>query len=294
MSKFIVVLIAGQDAALPYDFINDIYARSGGVGDWDWLDEDRAAEFAVRKPPDDLEQSRSEAHALGCDLAVVPAENRQKRALIADMDSTIIEQESLDELANLAGLGARVAAITERAMNGEISFDEALRARVALLRGQPVSILTKVWRERISITKGAAPLLRTMAAQGAKSALISGGFTDFTARVAKKLEFDRHYANELLISDDQNLTGTVREPILGPDAKFNLFTTFLSEEQVSAKDALVVGDGANDIPMLKAAGMGVAFHAKPVVNAQIDLQIRHADLTALLYLQGYRLADAVD
>ncbi|MCY4196025.1 MAG: phosphoserine phosphatase SerB [Rhodobacteraceae bacterium] len=294
MSKFIVVLIAGQDAVLPHDFINDMYTRSDGVGNWDWLDEDRAAEFATWKPPDGMEQSRSEAHAIGCDLAVVPAENRQKRVLIADMDSTIIEQESIDELADLAGFGAHVATITERAMNGEISFDEALRARVALLRGQPVSILTKVWRERISITKGAAPLLKTMAARGTKSALISGGFTDFTARVAKKLEFDRHYANELLVSDDQNLTGTVREPILGPDAKFNLFRTFLSEEEVAAKDALVVGDGANDIPMLKAAGMGVAFRAKPVVNAQIDLQIRHADLTALLYLQGHRLADAVD
>ena len=209
--------------------------------------------------------------------------------LVADMDSTIIRQECIDELAAEAGCGERVAAITAKAMNGEIDFADALRERVATLAGLPESIFESVWR-RIEFMPGAAELLRTMRANGACTVLISGGFTEFTKRVSEAVGFDEHYANELVVNDGE-LLGAVREPVLGRDAKPSKLREVLSRTGIKASEVMAVGDGANDVPMLRMAGCGVAFRSKPSVAAQCPVRVDHCDLTALLYLQGIRKAD---
>lgn len=221
------------------------------------------------------------------DINVVPAANRRKKLLIADMDSTIIACECLDELADIAGLKAKISAITERAMKGEIEFAGALRQRVGLLKGLPLEALECVWRERVRLNPGARELVATMKANGARTLLVSGGFTFFTARVAEAVGFDEHQSN-VLIDDGKALTGEVREPILGREAKLQALERALRQYGLEADDALAVGDGANDLSMIRRAGLGVAYHAKPVVAAAAGASIVHSDLTALLYLQGYR------
>ncbi|MCP5432799.1 MAG: phosphoserine phosphatase SerB [Alphaproteobacteria bacterium] len=221
------------------------------------------------------------------DLVAQPLAHRRKRLLVADMDSTIINVECIDELADLAGIKAEIAAITERAMRGELAFEPALRERVARLAGQPEGIVAKVLAERVRLNPGARTLVRTMAAKGAVTALVSGGFTAFTRVVAERAGFAVHRANELLVEDGR-LAGRVREPILGRDAKLATLKALASEHAIPLTETLAVGDGANDLAMIEAAGLGIAYRAKPVVAAAADGELRHADLAALLFVQGYR------
>ena len=226
------------------------------------------------------------------DAVVVPAAGRRKKLLVADMESTMIENEMLDELADFLGLRKKIAGITARAMNGEIDFAGALNERVALLKGLDVAKLDEAAR-RIRYVPGGATLVATMKKHGGHCALVSGGFTHFTAMAYKALAFDSHAANGLQ-HDGRTLSGTVDLPILGKEAKLATLQRLAAEHGLSPADAVAVGDGANDLPMLKAAGLGVAFHAKPVVAAEVPARIDHGDLTALLYLQGYRRADFVE
>ncbi|MFZ5671904.1 MAG: phosphoserine phosphatase SerB [Pseudomonadota bacterium] len=223
---------------------------------------------------------------LPIDIALVPAQNRRKRLLIADMDSTMIGQECIDELGALADVGERIKEITARAMRGELDFEAALKARLQLMKGLPEEAIAKVLEERITFTPGGRTLIATMKAHGAYAALVSGGFVQFTSYVAQKLCFDEDRANELLIAEGR-LTGGVREPILGQDAKVRALDEITARLGITVADAVAVGDGANDIPMLRKAGLGVALHAKPKVQEQVSVRINHGDLTALLYLQGY-------
>ncbi|MBX3532063.1 MAG: phosphoserine phosphatase SerB [Rhizobiaceae bacterium] len=224
------------------------------------------------------------------DLVVQPAAGRRKKLLIADMDSTMIDQECIDELADEVGLKASVAAITARSMNGEIAFEPALRARVALLKGLDEAVIEKLVATRITLASGSRQLVSTMRAHGAWTALVSGGFTAFTARIAAKLGFDEHRANILHV-DAGRLTGTVAEPILGRVAKAVALREICRRRGIGLDAAIAVGDGANDLDMLALAGSGVALHAKPTVAAQARMRIDHGDLTALLYLQGYRKSE---
>ncbi|MBK5933489.1 phosphoserine phosphatase [Rhodovulum imhoffii] len=251
-----------------------------------WLAQGVAAEFPVATLPDNFWQVWEEMQALSIDLAAQPAKGRRKRLLIADMDSTMIGQECIDELADEAGVGPRVAEITARAMNGELGFEGALRERVRLLKGLPVSVIDKVLSERITYTPGGATLIATMKAHGGYALLVSGGFTHFAAQVAEDLGFDEYRANTLL-TEDGVLTGKVSEPILGLDAKVATLREVAARLGLTPAEAIAVGDGANDLGMLNLAGTGVALHAKPTVAAQSDLRINHGDLSALLYLQGY-------
>ena len=263
-----------------------------GGGDAVWLAPDEAAEFAVPVMPENRWQVWGDVQALGVDLVVQRAEGRRKAMLLADMDSTLIQQECVDELAAEAGVGAHVAAITARAMNGELEFESALRERVGLLKGLPVGVIAKVLAERITLRPGGKVLVATMKANGAYAALVSGGFTDFTASVAAQLGFDEHRANTLL-AEGGVLTGQVGQPILGRDAKVAALREITARLGLTAADVLAVGDGANDLGMLGLAGTGVALHAKPAVAAQCDVRINHGDLSALLYVQGYAREDFV-
>ena len=224
------------------------------------------------------------------DFAVQPVENRKKRLLIADMDSTIINVECLDELADFAGVKAQVSEITERAMRGELAFEGALRERVGMLKGLSVDALQACYDDRVKLNPGARTLVRTMAEQGARCALVSGGFTFFTSRVALAAGFHLNRANTLNEADGQ-LTGTVGDPILGKEAKLAALQEETSALGLTPADALAVGDGANDLAMIEAAGLGVAYRAKPIVAAQAHAKVDHADLTALLYFQGYTAAE---
>lgn len=227
------------------------------------------------------------------DWAITDSENRRKRLLISDMDSTIIGQECLDELADFAGLKAEVSAITEQAMRGELDFEAALRGRVSMLKGLPLTALSMCYSARISLNPGARKLTATMKANGARCVLVSGGFTFFTERVAAAAGFDADRANTLL-DNGVALSGGVAEPILGRAAKLNAL-----EEEVAALggapvDAIAMGDGANDLDMLRAAGLGIAYKAKPIVAAETSARIDHTDLTAALFFQGYREDEIVN
>ena len=264
--------------------VGDLARRWGGAPRW--LNPGVAAEFRCTDLPDDWPATWETLQKQGIDLALVPDHDRRKRLLIADMDSTMIGQECIDELADLAGFGPQVAEVTARAMNGELAFEPALRARVALFAGADAGLIARTWAERIRFTPGGATLVATMQAHGARAALVSGGFTAFTGRVAAALGFDEHRANTLQ-TDGARLTGTVADPILGREAKVAALQEIAHKMGIAPAQALAVGDGANDLGMLHLAGMGVALHAKPSVQAQVDLRVNHGDLTALLYLQGY-------
>ena len=263
-----------------------------GGGDARWLEPGVAAEFAVAEMPANRWAVWESLQALRVDLVVQPAEGRKKRLLIADMDSTMIEQECIDELADEAGVGVHVAGITARAMNGELEFEDALRERVGLLAGLPEAVIARVIRDRITLTPGGRALVATMRANGAYAALVSGGFMAFTAQIAAILGFDENRANLLLIEDGK-LTGHVAEPILGRAAKVLALQEISARLGITVQEAIAVGDGANDLGMLGLAGAGVALHAKPVVAAECDIRINHGDLTALLFLQGYGRDDFV-
>lgn len=256
-------------------------ARAAGGGEAHRLGRAAADIFLESLP--DLAHLRA-AHP-GIDLNVLPAAGRRKRLLIADMDSTIIGVECIDELADYAGVKAEVAAITERAMAGELDFEGALRERLGLMTGLPEAVLERVVAERIRLNPGARTLVRTMAAHGAHTMLVSGGFSFFTARVAEAAGFAEHRANRLIFKEGR-LAG-VAEPILGRAAKLAALEEACARLGIAPAAALAVGDGANDRAMLEAAGLGVAYRAKPALEAVADAVIRHADLSALLHLQGY-------
>jgi len=260
-----------------------------------WLADGIACDIALRDDSD-IAAARDTILAViagaPVDLAVQETETRRKKLLIADMDSTMIGQECIDELAAEVGLKDKVAAITARAMNGEIAFEPALRERVALLKGLPVSVVDEVIEKRITLTPGGRELIATMKAKGYYTALVSGGFTVFTSRIAETLGFDENRAN-VLLAEDGRLTGKVAEPILGKQAKVDALTEISKRLGISPEEAMAVGDGANDLGMLHLSGAGVALHAKPAVAAEAKIRIDHGDLTALLYLQGYRKSDFV-
>ena len=281
----ITLLAAPTRADLSPALVEGLRARWNG-GHSIWLAEGVAAEFPVADTPANFWDEWQGLQEQGFDMAVQPTVDRRKAILLADMDSTMIEQECIDELADFAGVGARVADITARAMNGELNFHEALTERVALLAGLAETTITQVLDSRITLAPGGRELVATMRAQGAYTALVSGGFLDFTGPVAKALGFDEHRANTLL-ADGGVLTGHVGLPILGREAKVQALHEISAARGLTPADALAVGDGANDLGMLQLAGAGVALHAKPAVAAQVDLRINHGDLTALLYLQGY-------
>ena len=263
-----------------------------GGGDVIWLAADEAAEFVLAEVPANADEVWQVCQDQSVDLIIQPAVNRRKKMLIADMDSTMIQQECIDELADEAGVGARVADITARAMNGELNFEAAIDERVGLLANLPESIIDHVLKTRITYMPGGAELLKTMRAGGAYAALVSGGFTAFTARVAEDLGFQENRANTLEVADGK-LTGKVVRPILGQDAKLEALNEITARLGITPDDAIAVGDGMNDLLMLENAGAGVALHGKPALQDKVSIRVNHGDLTALLYIQGYAKSDFV-
>lgn len=261
----------------------------------EWLFDEVAADIRFSSTEDlrtISDRLRAALSDLPVDVVVQSQDDRRKKLLLADMDSTMIGQECIDELADFAGLKAHVAAITERAMRGEIEFEPALRERVALLKDLPVTVVDEVLKSRITLTPGAVELIRTMRANGAYTCLVSGGFTLFTRRVAELIGFQENRANELL-AENGKLTGKVAEPILGREAKLATLVDLRESFDLDNVDTMVVGDGANDLAMIEQAGAGVAYHAKPAVAAAAGMRIDHGDLTALLYIQGYKRSEFV-
>ena len=284
----LISLIAAP-GRLPPETAETVRSAFGG-GAMRWLAPREAAEFAVPARPDTLAHVRAEMGLMGVDVNALDEEGRAKRLLLADMDSTMIEQECIDELADVAGAGAQVAEITARAMNGEIGFEGALEERLALLEGLPEAAIAEVIAERITFAPGGATLIATMKAHGARAFLVSGGFTAFTGHVAEVLGFDDHRANVLEAADGR-LLGRARRPYLGREAKVETLLSEADAMGIGPRDVLAVGDGANDLGMIGRAGMGVALHAKPAVRDAAPLAVDHGDLTALLFLQGYARED---
>ena len=287
---FTVTSIAKPGTLVPA--LAEALRNAWGGKDLVWLSPDEAAEFDVAAIPGNADTVWSDLQDQGVDLVVQATADRRKKMLLADMDSTMIQQECIDELAEVAGVGAMVKDITARAMNGELDFEGALIERVGLLKDLPASVIEEVLASRITLMPGGPVLLATMKAQGAYAALVSGGFTAFTSRVASTLGFDENRANTLIEANGK-LTGDVGRPILGREAKVQALEEITTKLGIQEDDVLAVGDGANDLGMLQRAGSGVALHAKPSVQAQAKLRINHGDLTALLYLQGYGKQDFV-
>jgi phosphoserine phosphatase len=260
-----------------------------------WLAEGIACDLALPGTIGPAEAEAALRTALAgqpIDIAVQDGATRRKKLLLADMDSTMIDQECIDELADEIGLKAHVAEITRRSMNGEIPFEIALRERVALLKGLETTVVDRIVEKRLTLASGGRTLIATMRANGAWTALVSGGFDLFTSRIGAKLGFDEHRAN-VLVEGEGRLLGLVVEPILGREAKAEALRDISARLGITPQEAIAVGDGANDLDMIRLAGTGVALHAKPVVAAEARIRIDHGDLTALLYLQGYRQGEFV-
>lgn len=287
----VLCLIANPaEPALDYKKIARVHAQTGG--EINWLAQTIACEIVAPVSTDPAGEARELLAGLPVDVVLVPAENRRKKILVADMDSTMINQECIDELADAVGIKAEVAAITERAMNGELDFEQALRTRVALLKGLDRERIEEVRRLQITLANGGRALVHTMRAHGAFCSLVSGGFTFFADYFARRISFDEAIANVLEFDGDK-LTGTVASPIVDKMTKLTRLKELAAERNLGLEHTLAVGDGANDLDMIRAAGFGVALHAKPVVAAQAPIRIDHGDLTALLYLQGYNEEDFV-
>ncbi|AXK83616.1 phosphoserine phosphatase SerB [Pseudolabrys taiwanensis] len=292
----VATLIAGRAGTLPAAALETARDALPTAAAPVWLADATAADipFSAEAGADQRALAeRLRALLAGIDVVVQPAANRKKKLFLADMDSTMIGQECIDELADYAGMKAYVAGITERAMRGEIAFEPALRERVALLKDIPLSVIDEVIKERITLTPGARALVMTMRANGAYTCLVSGGFTLFTSRVAAMIGFDETRANTLEVAGEK-LAGTVVEPIFGRDSKRAALLELRGARSLAKDDTLVTGDGANDLDMIVEAGLGVAYHAKPKVAEAAAARIDHADLTALLYMQGYRQDEFVE
>ena len=281
----VISLIAPRGRLDPA-LVSSLQGAFGTTGDAAWLAPDEAAEFPVAVRPGNLEEARGEIANQAVDLNFIDDGDRRKSLLIADMDMTMIGQECIDELAAEAGVGEEVAGITARAMNGELDFAEAVAERVGLMKGLSVRAIEHVLETRITLASGGRTLVQTMKAHGARTALVSGGFVQFAARVSELLGFDDVHANALLVENGR-LTGDVKRPVLGQDAKVEVLTRLSPD----ASRAIAIGDGANDLGMITRAGMGVAMHAKPVVANAAPLRIDHSDLTACLFLQGYSIEE---
>jgi phosphoserine phosphatase len=290
MSLVATLICNPADPALDSTVVDGARAVLPSPGPAQWLFDEVAVDIPFTGSEDVQAVARRLREARGdlpIDIVVQPRAARRKKLFLADMDSTMIGQECIDELADFAGLKAHVAGITERAMRGEIEFEPALRERVALLKGLPASVVDEVLKNRITATPGGRELVATMRAHGAYTCLISGGFTLFANAVAALIGFQESRANELLVRDGK-LTGEVADPVLGRAAKLATLTELRESFDLDNIDTLVVGDGANDLGMIEQAGLGIAYHAKPAVAAAAAARIDHGDLTALLYAQGYR------
>ncbi|WP_108396530.1 phosphoserine phosphatase SerB [Devosia submarina] len=281
----VLCLIANPfDSELDPDLAAAVLKQTGG--ELNWLNHAIACEIIEPKSTDALALAREIIGARRVDAALVPSEGRRKQILVADMDSTMIEQECIDELAAALGIKDQVAEITDRAMRGELDFGQALDTRVALLKGLERKVIEEVRREQITLMPGGRALVQTMKAYGAYTSLVSGGFTFFADYFAKRIGFDEAVAN-VLEFDGERLTGTVQKPIVDKNTKRDRLMALAAERQIPLSQTMAVGDGANDLDMIRIAGFGVAMHAKPAVGAEASIRIDHGDLTALLYLQGF-------
>ncbi|WP_296740732.1 phosphoserine phosphatase SerB [Mesorhizobium sp.] len=291
----IATLVSRPEDRAVSALLANMASRAVGASAVHWLADDIACDLVLPETAGIDEMTAGLRSALASepvDIIVQPAEGRKKKILLADMDSTMIDQECIDELADEIGVKEHVAAITARSMNGEIAFEPALRERVALLRGLDTTVVDRIIANRLTLAAGGRALVRTMRANGAWTALVSGGFDVFTSRIAEMLGFQENRANRL-IEEDGRFAGKVAEPILGRAAKAEALLDIAARLGLTTGDAIAVGDGANDLDMIRLAGTGVALHAKPAVAAEAKVRIDHGDLTALLYLQGYRLEDFV-
>jgi phosphoserine phosphatase len=291
MSSVLVLLANPSDTALDRKLVEAIQHETGG--EINWLHQRIACEIHNPKAGDAVQTARQVIGGKPVDAGLVPSENRRKKLLVADMDSTMIEQECIDELADAVGIKDQVAEITRRAMNGELDFERALRTRVGLIKGLERRVIEEIRRERITLAPGGRALIHTMKAFGAYTSLVSGGFTFFADYFAKRIGFDEAVANVLEFDGGERLTGTVALPIVDKTTKLNRLQALAAERSIPMEQTMAVGDGANDLDMIKASGLGVAVHAKAHVAAEADVRIDFADLTALLYLQGFEEEDIV-
>ena len=294
-----VATLISRDRALDNTALKHARAVLPAPGEPEWLDPGVAADIVFNAGSENdncslVDRVRDALAGRPVDVVVQKAAGRRKRLFVADMDSTMIGQECIDELADLVGQKARVAAITERAMRGGLAFAPALRERVALLAGLPATVIEEVIASRVTLTPGGKTLVATMRASGAYTCLVSGGFTAFADKIAAAIGFDEASANRLLLDPTGRLSGKVAEPILGREAKLATLMALRARLGLTADETLAVGDGANDLDMIMAAGLGVAFHAKPAVAAVAAARIDHGDLTALLFAQGYRRGEFVE
>lgn len=295
MTSYVLTVIGNARSPLEPAHIERVCQRLPTTGKVDWLAEDEACDLFIESPlsaADIGEQARDALSGTALDTVCACIEGRRKKLLISDMDSTLIDQECIDELGDAIGLGSQIREITAAVVRGDMRFSDALRERMALMKGMKCSLLESVYEERISLKTGARTLVQTMRHHGAFCFLVSGGFSFFTRRIAERIGFHDHQGNELVFEDGK-LTGEVLEPILGRSAKLNILMDLCNEKGLEASEVLAVGDGANDIKMIKAAGLGIAFHASDSLREQTNACIDHGDLTALLYIQGFRKSEFV-
>ena len=296
MTSHVLTLIGNaRSAPLESTHIERVCQRLAKTGEVDWLAEKEACDLFLDSPLSAValaEQAHDALSGTAIDTVCTSLEERRKKLLISDMDSTVINQECIDELGDAIGLGSRIREITAAVIDGDISFSDALRERLALMKGMDRNLLERVYEERISLMSGARTLVQTMRHHGAFCILVSGGFSFFTRRIAERIGFHDHQGNKLAFEDGK-LTGQVLEPILGRSAKLNTLTRLCDEKGLEPSDVLAVGDGANDIKMIEAAGLGVAFHGSSNLKKQANACIDHGGLTALLYIQGFRKSEFV-
>ncbi len=296
MPSYVLTLIGNMES-MPLEpvHIERVYRRLATTGETDWLAEREACDLfidSLRSAADIAEQARDALSGTAIDTVCTSIEGRRRKLLISDMDSTVIDQECIDELGDAIGVGSQIREITAAVVNGDISFSDALRKRLALMIGMERRLLKSVYEDRISLKAGARTLVQTMRHHGAFCILVSGGFSFFTRRIAERIGFHDHQGNKLAFEDGK-LTGQVLEPILGRSAKLNTLRRLCDEKGLEPSDVLALGDGANDIKMIKAAGLGVAFHGSDSLRKQANACIDHGDLTALLYIQGFRKSEFV-